>query len=92
MVSSSTLSFNALIKKVLASSMNILHLSVFTPNQLSALHVPEEKQKQYRCQGCHIINNYNSIRADHRPYSQSKIEYVGHYIKTGIMFEKVSSN
>ena len=31
-------------KEGLAPSMNILHLSVFTPSQLSALHVPEEKQ------------------------------------------------
>jgi hypothetical protein len=36
----------SLIKKGLAPSMNILHLSVFTPNQISALHVPEEKQKK----------------------------------------------
>ena len=41
-----TLSFNTLIKEGLAPSMNILHLSVFTLNQISALHVPEEKQKK----------------------------------------------
>jgi hypothetical protein len=34
---------DALIKEGLAPSMNILHLSVFTANQLSVLHAPEEK-------------------------------------------------
>jgi hypothetical protein len=40
------ISFNALIKEGLAPSMSILHLSVFNPNQLSVLYVPEEKQKK----------------------------------------------
>ena len=43
--------------------MNILHLSEFTPSQLSALHVPEEKQIKDSFTACFNVETNDGFAA-----------------------------